>query len=177
MSPNRIGDDRGFFSEVFRDDTFRRNAGDIAFVQDNHSFSSRKGTLRGLHCQLPPFPQGKLVRVTRGAIFDVAVDVRTGSPTYGRAVAVELSAQNWRQFWIPEGFLHGFCSLEDNTEVLYKVTNHYNAQCDRSIAWNDPEIGIDWPFPEDQLVISPKDRAAGALHSLPPVFALSTGGA
>ena len=166
VTPPRVTDERGFFSEVFRAGDFSNKNSNISFVQDNHSFSSRKGTLRGLHCQLPPFQQGKLVRVVRGSVLDVAVDIRTNSPTFGQHVAIVLSADNWRQLWIPAGFLHGFCTLEDNTEVLYKVTNYYSAEHDRSVAWNDPDIGIAWPFEPEQLVISPKDTAAGSLRAL-----------
>ena len=170
ITPPQITDERGFFSEIFRADIFCKEIENVSFVQDNHSFSSRKGTLRGLHCQLPPFQQGKLVRVVRGSVIDVAVDIRSNSPTFGEHVAVVLSADNWRQLWIPAGFLHGFCTLEDDTEVLYKVTNYYSADHDRSVAWNDPDIGITWPSQSEQLVISPKDLAAGSLRALVSEF-------
>ena len=173
FTPSRHVDDRGFFSEVYRQDMFCNYIGNINFLQDNHSVSRLKGTLRGLHCQLPPFQQGKLVRVVRGSVLDVAVDIRSKSPTYGQHVAVVLSADNWRQLWIPEGFLHGFCTLQDDTEVVYKVTNYYSADHDRSVAWNDPDLAIAWPFDADQLVISKKDNAAGPLRALPSVFEFS----
>jgi dTDP-4-dehydrorhamnose 3,5-epimerase len=165
VEPQRIQDERGFFSEVFRADMIGAVIGPNTFLQDNHSYSARKGTLRGLHCQLPPAAQGKLVRVTRGAILDVAVDVRPESSTYAQYVAVVLSADNWRQLWIPPSFLHGFCTLVDETEVLYKVTAHYSVEHERSVAWNDPDVGIEWPFPDDELILSPKDRAAGLLRA------------
>lgn len=170
LKPQRHGDDRGFFSEVFRKDRFEAAAGPVSFVQDNHSRSATKGTLRGLHYQSPPAAQGKLVRVTSGAVLDVAVDIRQGSPTYGRHVAVELSAENWSQLWVPPGFLHGFCTLTDDVEFLYKVTAYYSPQHDGSVAFNDPDLGILWPFPESQLTLSAKDRAAPRLRDLPPIF-------
>lgn len=170
ITPVRHGDARGFFSEVFRQDVFLKAAGPVDFVQDNHSLSARRGTLRGLHFQAPPAAQGKLVRVTRGAVLDVAVDIRKGSSTYGRHVAVELSAENWRQLWVPPGFLHGFLTLTDSTEFLYKVTSHYSPAHDGAVVWNDPDIGIDWPIPEAELTLSDKDRKAPRLRDLPPVF-------
>ncbi|MCA0399820.1 MAG: dTDP-4-dehydrorhamnose 3,5-epimerase [Proteobacteria bacterium] len=170
LTPKRFGDDRGFFSEVFRQDLFEAAAGKQGFVQDNHSFSREKGVLRGLHYQAPPMAQGKLVRVTRGAVLDVAVDIRHGSPTYGQHVSVELSAENWRQLWIPPGFLHGFCTLTENVEFLYKVTNPYSPEHDGAVAHDDPDLAIEWPFPPEQLILSPKDRAAPHLRDLPPIF-------
>lgn len=168
--PKKHGDARGFFSEVFRQDAFEAEAGPVAFVQDNHSFSAQRGTLRGLHFQSPPAAQGKLVRVTRGAVLDVAVDIRRTSPTFGQHVAVELTAANWHQLWVPPGFLHGFCTLVDDTEFLYKVTSYYSPEHDGAVAWNDPDIGIEWPFPEAKLTLSEKDRRAGFLKDLPAVF-------
>lgn len=168
--PKRHGDARGFFSEVFRRDVFEAHAGPVALVQDNHSFSALRGTLRGLHFQAPPFAQGKLVRVTRGAVLDVAVDIRRASPTFGRHIAVELTEDNWQQLWVPPGFLHGFCTLVDNTEFLYKVSSYYSAEHDGCVAWNDPEIGIKWPFAESELTLSDKDRRARTLNELPVIF-------
>jgi len=128
-----------------------------AFVQDNHVRSAQKGVLRGLHFQAPPHAQGKLVRCSRGAILDVAVDIRKGSPSYGRHIAIELSATNWEQLWIPPGFAHGYVTLEDDCEVIYKVTDYYAPECDRGIAWDDPALSIDWRVPADQLLLSDKD--------------------
>lgn len=168
--PSRHGDARGFFSEVFRKDRFEAAIGPVDFVQDNHSRSAAKGTLRGLHYQAPPAAQGKLVRVTRGAVLDVAVDIRRGSPTYGRHIAVELSAENWHQLWVPPGFLHGFCTLTDDVEFLYKVTAYYSAPHDGAVLFNDPDIGIAWPFSESALTLSAKDRTARRLRDLPAMF-------
>ncbi|MDP3547330.1 MAG: dTDP-4-dehydrorhamnose 3,5-epimerase [Phreatobacter sp.] len=170
--PRRFGDARGFFSETFRSDLFRAHAGDVMFVQDNHSVSTARGTIRGLHYQKVPRAQGKLVRVTRGAILDVAVDIRHGSPAYGRHVAVELTADNWSQLWVPPGFLHGFCTLTDDVEVLYKVTDYYSAEHDAAIRWNDPAIGIDWPFDDTAATLSDKDRAAPLLADIGIPFLL-----
>lgn len=126
--------------------------------------------MRGLHFQKPPHAQGKLVRVARGAIFDVAVDIRRGSPTYGRHVTAVLSAENWAQLWVPAGFAHGFCTLEPDTEVLYKVTDYYTPECDCGLRWNDPELGIEWPVKRDEAIVSDKDRSHPALADLEPVF-------
>ena len=164
----RFGDDRGFFSETFRGTWFP----DLQFVQDNHSLSVEVGTVRGLHFQSPPFAQDKLVRVTRGAVLDVAVDIRRGSPTYGRHVAAELSAANWRQLLVPKGFAHGFCTLEPDTEVLYKVTDYYSGDHDLGLLWNDPTIGIPWPVTAETAVLSDKDRRQPDLASLPDYFTL-----
>jgi dTDP-4-dehydrorhamnose 3,5-epimerase len=158
LTPVRHDDRRGFFSETFRADTLAAYGVDAAFVQDNHSYSSRKGVLRGLHFQVSPHPQGKLVRCSRGAILDVGVDIRPGSPTYRRHVAVELSAANWRQLWLPAGFAHGYVTLEDDCEVIYKVTDYYSPDCDRGIAWDDPALGIDWRLAADEVSLSDKDR-------------------
>lgn len=170
ITPRRHVDERGFFAEVFRQDLFEGAIGPFRFVQDNHSRSGAKGTLRGLHFQAPPRAQGKLVRVTRGAVLDVAVDARAGSASYGRHIAVELSAENGQQLWIPPGFLHGFCTLTDDTEFLYKVTDYYSAAHDGAVAHDDPDLAIRWPFAPDQLTLSPKDRAAGRLRDLAPLF-------
>lgn len=135
---------------------------DAVFVQDNQSLSRRRGVVRGLHCQLAPHPQGKLVRCTRGAIWDVAVDARQGSPTFGKWVAAELSEENWSQLWIPAGFLHGFCTLTDNAEVQYKCTDVWHRETERSVRWDSPELGITWPVAADEAVLSDKDAAAPA---------------
>lgn len=170
VSLRKHGDERGFFSEVFRKDVFEAAAGPLEFVQDNHSRSATKGTLRGLHYQAPPMAQGKLVRVTRGAVLDVAVDIRRDSPHYGRHVAVELSEANWQALWVPPGFLHGFCTLTDDVEFLYKVTAYYSPAHDGSVAWNDPDLAIEWPFAEAMLTLSAKDRAAPLLRDIPAIF-------
>jgi dTDP-4-dehydrorhamnose 3,5-epimerase len=160
LTPKRHGDGRGTFAEVFREDVFQAHVPGIRFVQENHSVSALQGTVRGLHCQRPPRAQGKLVRVTRGAILDVAVDARAGSATFGQHVAVELSAENWQQLWIPTGFLHGFCTLTEGAEVLYKVTDTYSAAHDAGVRWNDPALGIAWPVSEIAAILSDKDRDA-----------------
>lgn len=156
--PERFGDDRGFFSETYS----RRSLGDVGieeeFVQDNHSLSALAGTVRGLHYQLAPFAQAKLVRVVRGAVVDVAVDIRRGSPTFGQHVAVTLSAEAWNQIYVPVGFAHGFCTLEPDTEVVYKVTAYYSRAHDRGISWNDPELRIAWPVEAAAAQLSDKDR-------------------
>lgn len=168
VEPALFADDRGWFMESWnqaRFDAALRELGLPAprpFVQDNHS-CSRAGVLRGLHYQLPPRAQGKLVRVVRGAVFDVAVDLRAGSPTFGRWVGAELSAANRHQLWIPEGFAHGFIALEDETHFLYKTTDVYDRACERSILWSDPAIGIDWPLPAGGRHLAPKDAAAPTL--------------
>lgn len=164
IEPIRRSDARGCFSETFRADVFEAAAGPVRFVQDNQSRSVRKGTVRGLHYQKAPRGQGKLVRVLKGAILDVAVDARAGSPTFGRHVAVELSEANWRQLYIPDGFLHGFCTLTDDVDVTYKVTDFYSPDHDAAVRWDDPVLGIAWPIAEP--VLSDKDRVA-------PLFAQS----
>jgi dTDP-4-dehydrorhamnose 3,5-epimerase len=159
FEPNVFGDERGFFYESFNASQFRKASGlDIEFVQDNHSRSSR-GILRGLHYQLPPKAQGKLVRVVVGEVFDVAVDIRQSSPTFGQWHGVMLSAENKRQFWIPPGFAHGFITLSDNTEFLYKTTDFYSPSHERCISWNDLTLAIDWPFKEEPQ-LSAKDKIA-----------------
>lgn len=164
IEPAVYEDDRGWFMESFNEQSFHAELKKLGlpiprpFVQDNHS-CSKKGVLRGLHYQRPPHAQGKLVRVTSGAAFDVAVDIRPGSPTLGRWVGVELSAANKHMFWIPEGFAHGFLVLEDNTEFLYKTTDYYARESEMAIRWDDPQLAIDWPK-EIQIFISEKDRQA-----------------
>ena len=170
VTPDRFQDDRGFFSETYNRAALKAAGLDIEFVQDNQSLSRPKGTVRGLHFQVPPFAQAKLVRVTRGAVLDVAVDIRKGSPTYGNHVAVELSAEAWNQLYIPVGFAHGFCTLEPDTELQYKVSAPYSRDDDRGIAWDDPDIGIDWPVGEEDAVLSEKDAVQPAFADLPAYF-------
>jgi dTDP-4-dehydrorhamnose 3,5-epimerase len=168
--PSKHEDGRGFFSETFRSDVFADFGIKGVFVQDNHVRSTQKGVVRGLHYQTPPHAQGKLIRCTRGAILDVAVDIRVGSPTFGRHVAAELSAMNWCQLWVPPGFAHGYMTLEDDCEVIYKVTEYYAPDCDRGIAWDDPALGIDWRNPPAEVVLSHKDRNQPLLRDAPPAF-------
>jgi dTDP-4-dehydrorhamnose 3,5-epimerase len=168
--PKRFTDERGFFSETWSDRWFRREIADVALVQDNQSVSTKRGTLRGLHFQKPPFDQAKLVRVVRGSIFDVAVDIRKGSPTFGRHVAARLDALEGAQLWVPSGFLHGFCTLEDDTEVLYKVSSYYSASHDAGVIWHDPNLGIDWPVDKASVVLSEKDQRLPQLHEISETF-------
>jgi dTDP-4-dehydrorhamnose 3,5-epimerase len=170
ITPQRIGDSRGFFSEVWNGRDFAAAGIHAAFVQDNHIRNPVKGTLRGLHYQMRPTAQGKLVRVTRGAILDVAVDIRRGSPTFGCYAAVLLSTENWQQLWVPAGFAHGYCTLEDDTEVQYKVTDFYSPPDERGIAWNDPALAIRWPIDAEALIISDRDRALPQLAAQPDLF-------
>lgn len=158
IRPKKFGDHRGFFSETYNKKTFEAAGLQYDFVQDNQSLSAEVGTIRGLHFQLPPFAQDKLVRVVRGAILDVAVDIRKDSPTFGRHVSAVISAAEWNQILVPIGFAHGFCTLEPDTEVIYKVTNYYSAEHDRGLLWNDPELGIDWPVSADKARLSDKDH-------------------
>jgi dTDP-4-dehydrorhamnose 3,5-epimerase len=164
--PKRFSDARGYFQETWSDRVYRETIGDVAFVQDNLSLSIRKGTLRGLHFQQPPCAQGKLVRVGCGSIYDVAVDIRKGSPTYGQHLAITIDSEQAAQLWIPPGFLHGFCTLEENTEVCYKVTSYYNPTCEAGVIWNDPDLGIQWPIKEEGIVLSEKDRTLPRLRQL-----------
>ena len=165
LTPPRFSDERGFFSETFNAERLAAIGIDRPFIQDNQSLSVTKRTIRGLHCQLEPHAQGKLVRCIRGAIFDVAVDARTSSSTYGQHVSAVLSADNWAQLWIPAGFLHGFCTLDSDTEVIYKVTDRYDRAAERGVAWDDPELGIAWPTAPGEALLSDKDRV------LPPFSA------
>ncbi|MFL6846185.1 MAG: dTDP-4-dehydrorhamnose 3,5-epimerase [Allosphingosinicella sp.] len=164
LEPAVQRDERGFFMESYNRARFAETSGrDLDFVQDNHSLS-RRGVLRGLHYQLPPHPQGKLVRVVRGEIFDVAVDIRRGSPTFGRWRGEILSSENRRQMWVPEGFAHGFLTLSEEAEVLYKTSEYYARDCERSLAWDDPAIGIEWPL-EGRPLLSAKDAEAPRLEA------------
>ncbi|MEJ5900635.1 dTDP-4-dehydrorhamnose 3,5-epimerase [Ochrobactrum teleogrylli] len=158
--PRKFGDDRGFFSETYNAKSFAEAGIDLQFVQDNHSFSAAKGVVRGLHYQLPTRAQDKLVRVIRGAILDVAVDIRKSSSTFGKWVALEVSAEKWNQILVPKGFAHGFMTLVENTEVIYKVTDYYSPEHDRSIRFDDPAIGIEWPLPSSGVQLSDKDQKA-----------------
>jgi dTDP-4-dehydrorhamnose 3,5-epimerase len=168
ITPRIFHDDRGLFCETHNQRTLEKHGISAVFVQDNHSISLAKGTIRGLHFQLPPHAQGKLVRVVRGSILDVAVDLRKGSPTFGKHVTAHLSAENWAQLWIPEGFAHGFCTLEDATEVAYKVTDYYAPDSDRGVHWADPTLGIPWPVSVDEARLSAKDQVHPNLGDLPP---------
>jgi dTDP-4-dehydrorhamnose 3,5-epimerase len=159
ITPAKFADSRGFFSETWNEAKLAALGFNHRFVQDNHSLSAATGTVRGLHCQIAPFVQGKLVRVVRGAIWDVAVDIRRGSPTYGQYAAVELSAANWLELWIPGGFLHGFCTLAPDTEVIYKVTAPYDRAAERAVAFDDPDLSLPWPLPPGGALLSDKDRS------------------
>ncbi|HEE5405129.1 dTDP-4-dehydrorhamnose 3,5-epimerase [Acinetobacter baumannii] len=169
LEPKVFGDDRGWFMESFNQKAFEealdeRGLDIPQFVQDNHSLS-QKGVLRGLHYQLNPYAQGKLVRVVQGKAWDVAVDIRKSSPTFGQWVGIELTGENHKQFWIPAGFAHGFVALEDNTQFLYKTTNYYNKESEGAIVWNDPSIAIDWPINNiGQVLVSDKDKVASKLE-------------
>ena len=163
LTPKRLGDDRGWFMETFNAARVAEAGLNLSFVQDNHSMSAKVGTLRGLHFQTPPHAQDKLVRCSKGAILDVAVDIRRGSPTYGKWVGVELSEANGKQLLVPKGFLHGFVTRSENTEVQYKCTDVYAPDCDGGIRWDDPEIGIDWGLTGDP-VLSAKDTVAPLLR-------------
>ena len=158
LTPKKHSDHRGFFSEVYSRKALTTAGIDIEFVQDNHSLSSAKGTVRGLHFQTPPFAQGKLVRVVRGSVFDVAVDLRQSSPTYGKHVSIILSSEAWNQILVPIGFAHGFMTLEPDTEVIYKVSDCYAPDYDKGLLWNDPTLGIIWPIAESTAIVSEKDR-------------------
>lgn len=164
IRPRRFGDERGFFSEVWRREWLSHDGMDLQFVQDNHSYSRASGVLRGLHFQMEPAAQDKLVRVSRGAVFDVAVDMRPNSRTFGRWTAVTLSAKEWNQLFVPKGFAHGFVTLEDECEVLYKVSAPYVPELERTIRFDDPTIGIEWPLERNALILSEKDRTAPSLR-------------
>ena len=170
IQPVRHGDARGYFSETYRRDVASAHGIDVDFVQDNQAFSAATYVLRGLHFQLQPTTQAKLVRVSRGAIVDVAVDIRRGSPAYGRHVAVRLTAEAGNQLFVPEGFAHGYCTLEPNTEVIYKVNRYYSPEHDRGLLWNDPALGIDWGLAGNEPVLSAKDKTHPTLADLPAYF-------
>ena len=164
------GDARGFFSETYNRQAFAKLGIGIEFVQDNQALSGPSGTVRGLHYQLAPAAQSKLVRVTRGRIFDVAVDIRRGSPTFGKFASSELSADEWNQLYVPAGFAHGYCTLTPDTEVIYKVSDYYMPAHERAIRWNDPAIGIPWPVGEGTAIISDRDRQSPFLAQQPDLF-------
>ena len=163
VTPDKHGDERGFFSEVYNHRALAAAGMDAEFVQDNHSFSSERGTVRGLHFQAPPHAQHKLVRVVRGSIFDVVLDLRRGSPSYGRHVATIVSSASWNQVFVPAGFAHGLMTLDPDTEILYKVSAYYAPTHERGILWNGPALGISWPLPEREAILSDKDRRHPAL--------------
>ncbi|UMA64727.1 dTDP-4-dehydrorhamnose 3,5-epimerase [Roseivivax marinus] len=170
LTPRRFGDDRGFFSESWNRKRMAEAGIDIDFVQDNHSLSAKVGTVRGLHFQAPPMAQDKLVRCGRGRLYDVAVDVRRGSPTYGQWVGVELSFENGRQLLVPKGFLHGFVTREPDTEIVYKCSDYYSPECDGAVRWNDADIGIDWGISESDAILSDKDAVAQSLADFDSPF-------
>lgn len=170
IRPSRFEDERGFFSETWNLVRWAEAGIEIDFVQDNHSLSKERGVLRGLHYQAPPMAQAKLVRVSRGAVFDVAVDIREGSPSLGKWVSTILSAERWNQLFVPEGFAHGLLTLEPGTEVQYKVNTPYSAEHDRAIRFDDPDIGIEWPIAAEELTLSDKDRAAPRLSEVDTGF-------
>lgn len=170
LVPRKIEDDRGYFSETFRLSELVSRTGPVEFVQDNQSLSVSPGTIRGIHFQLQPHGQGKLVRCTAGSVFDVAVDLRNGSDTYGKWISVVLTAEKLNQIWIPVGFGHAFCTLEPRSVITYRVTDYYSPKHDKGVAWNDPDIGIRWPSVADPDTLSPKDRLLPALADVPPLF-------
>ncbi|MFM5947788.1 MAG: dTDP-4-dehydrorhamnose 3,5-epimerase [Novosphingobium sp.] len=171
IRPRRFGDARGWFSETYNTRTFAELGIDDVFVQDNHSLSVARGTLRGLHCQLAPHAQAKLVRCLSGAIYDVAVDLRRDSPSFGQWVGTTLSAEGGEQLYVPVGFAHGFMTLTDNVEVHYKCTDYYAPECEAGVIWNDPAVGIDWPLDGIEPVLSDKDQILPALGDFAGHFA------
>jgi dTDP-4-dehydrorhamnose 3,5-epimerase len=169
--PKRHRDNRGWFAETFREDRLPALGIPCRFVQENQSSSERAGTLRGLHFQLPPSAQAKLITVARGRILDVIVDIRKGSPTYGKHMSVELSSDSGHQLYVPVGFAHGFVTLEDDVSVIYKVSDYYAPACDKGIRWNDPDIALSWPVRDNDLIISDKDRSLPLLKEFVSPFA------
>ena len=170
IQPKKFGDHRGFFSETYNKRLLSEHGIGLDFVQDDHSLSGAKGTIRGLHYQTPPYAQDKLVRVVRGAIFDVAVDLRKESPTLGKHVSAVISSEQWNQILVPIGFAHGFCTLEPNTEVIYKVTNYYAPDHDKGLLWNDSDLGIEWPVSTGEATLSDKDRQQPRFSELTDLF-------
>jgi dTDP-4-dehydrorhamnose 3,5-epimerase len=170
--PAQIADERGYFSEIYRSDIFAERVESIEFVQDNQSLSIRAGTIRGLHFQTHPAAQGKLVRCLAGRLLDVAVDLRMDSSTFGHWISVVLSPEHNNQLWVPVGFGHGFCTLEPNTIISYRVTNYYSREHDKGVAWDDPDIAIGWPDVADAETLSAKDRAQPSLRELPRYFSM-----
>jgi dTDP-4-dehydrorhamnose 3,5-epimerase len=170
IRPVRHHDARGFFSEIFRESVLRKNGIAVTFVQENHSLSMDRGIIRGLHFQIPPASQAKLVRVAVGSIFDVVVDIRQGSPSYGRYIALILSAAQGNQLFVPEGFAHGFCTLEPDTEVVYKASHYYSRAHDFGLAWDDRDLAIKWPVSRDRVLLSARDRCQPSLNQLETQF-------
>jgi dTDP-4-dehydrorhamnose 3,5-epimerase len=170
ITPRRFSDDRGWFFETYSSRAFSEAIGEVTFVQDNQAFSAQRFTLRGLHFQRPPEPQAKLVRVLRGSIFDVAVDLRVGSPTYGHWVGATLTAQGGEQIFVPRGFAHGYCTLEPDTDVAYKVDGFYAPACDAGLAWNDPMLAIAWPIAPEDAILSDKDKVQPAFETFVSPF-------
>ncbi len=170
LKPKRFGDARGYFVESYNRRVMAEHGLRFDFLQDNTSLSAQRGTIRGLHFQSPPSEQTKLLNVLQGAIIDVVVDIRVGSPTFAKHVAVELSAENGLQLLVPRGFAHGFCTLVPDTLVQYKVDNHYDPKCDGGVLWNDPALGIEWPVKPDEAVLADKDRKHPRLADLPVTF-------
>jgi dTDP-4-dehydrorhamnose 3,5-epimerase len=174
ITPDRFGDDRGYFIETYNRERLRNHGIELDFVQDNQSLSRDMGTVRGLHFQTPPFAQAKLIRVLKGAIFDVALDIRKGSPSFGEHVCCELTAEEGNQLFIPEGFAHGFCTLRPDTEVFYKVSAGYAPANDKGILWNDPELGISWPVDAADAILSDKDKRQPCLKDYQGDFVYQT---
>ncbi len=170
ITPPRFKDARGYFSETWNQARFADAGIPGPFIQDNHAVSNGVGVLRGLHCQIGRNAQGKLVRCVRGAIYDVAVDVRQGSPTFGKYVGAEINAEDGTQIWVPAGFLHAYCTLTEETEVIYKVTGAYDKAAERGVIWNDRDIGIAWPISADKVILSEKDKVLPRLRDLPALF-------
>ena len=177
LTPKRHGDARGFFCESFKTSWFEALGISATFLQDNQSLSRSPGVVRGLHFQAAPHAQGKLLRVLRGSVFDVIVDIRRGSPSYGQSLGVRLDAETGDQLWVPVGFAHGFATLEPDTEVLYKVTAPYAPDCEGGLLWNDPALGVDWPVAAEAAVLSDRDRTWPTLSALQSPFTFETGGA
>lgn len=172
LLPRRMGDERGYFVETYNARAFAEFGITAVFVQDNQSLSATPGTIRGLHFQVPPHAQAKLVRVLRGSILDIAVDLRRGSPTFGQWCGATLTADRGEQLYIPKGFAHGFCTLEPHTEVAYKVDDYYAPECETGLLWNDPNLGIEWPVASHAAVLSPKDRMLPRLDTFVSPFPL-----
>jgi dTDP-4-dehydrorhamnose 3,5-epimerase len=172
LRPRKIDDERGYFCEIFRLEEFAAHAGPVEFVQENQSLSVRSGTIRGIHFQSNPAAQGKLVRCLAGKLLDVAVDLRRGSPTFGRWVSAVLSPEDVNQLWVPVGFGHAFCTLQPNTVIGYRVTSYYSPENDKGLAWDDPDVAIDWPDIADPATLSSKDRTQPRLADLPAYFAV-----
>ena len=165
IQPDKFKDCRGFFSETYNKKDLSSEGIDFDFIQDSHSFSHEKGTVRGLHYQIPPYTQNKLIRVIKGSIFDVVVDIRKSSPTFGMHITEIISAKNWNQILVPIGFAHGFCTLEEDTEVIYKVTNYYSPECSKGLLWSDKELSIDWPVCENEATLSKSDKELPTLST------------